>query len=361
MTAWSMKNLRMSACGDDSEDEWKLSKNDANSSDDAQDSSDEMRENIVRSTRAKVQRLENCNKAFDKIPVQSVEEQEKKFGDAFEKPHLKSINTSQDGKKSYACCFCIQMEEKKHAKDRKPIRLYKENIIGHFQRQHFRGEEIVAINALPPAYRKLAKGSQMNIGQKHRERLIKLLRDRGSFLYNGSVGLDCQQPCITARRSRKLDCTLDQYSPCLGCKALYKKDTLKKHMVKCVQGIENDWKHVTAYKNVLNGYIHPYANEFLKVAYQRMQVDLVGTVARCDFAITVFGNDSAQKNSRNVKNYIQVRSDARMLANILIGMKEKERTWKIEGKFKPKNPQKKFSNLQMPSIQNTSEFSYQWR
>lgn len=106
------------------------------------------------------------------------------------------MDSSEAGNERYACFFCIEEEEKKDARDLKPINLYKGKIIGHLQQKHWKQQEVVALNALPAGKRK--EGEEMSLGQKLRQRLITMIKDKGSFAYNPSIGLDVSEPCIPA-------------------------------------------------------------------------------------------------------------------------------------------------------------------
>lgn len=64
-------------------------------------------------------------------------------------------------------------------------------------------------------------------------------------------------------------------------------------MQNCVEEAKAERKHVTEYRKLLADYVHPKTNEFFKTAHERMGNDLIGTVAKSHFAITIFCNDSA--------------------------------------------------------------------
>lgn len=287
---------------------------------------------IIAKTRENQISLEKEGRAFEKTIVKLGEKHEKEsFGESFQMPYRKVINTSKSGKKKYACYLCLRDKALKEPKDRKRPKLYVEKIVVHLQRMHSNEEEVIALRALPTSFR--IKKQSLSHAQNLRVRLIKLIHDKGSYEYNKSTSLDKNGPMIMTRRARETTnadnpALLAHYRPCPGCKEFYKKSSIKKHMVTCIEGVKHDRTHSYCYQELLADFIHPEANEYLKRAYLVLNKDILGSIARRAFVIIFFGNDNAIRFSCNEKNYIQIRSDARMLPKILLKMIEQEKKWK---------------------------------
>lgn len=300
---------------------------------------DEFVKKITEDTREEQRQLEKQGRAFNKALVNLEQRRDaSSYGECLKQPHKRVMPAAKGKKdrKKYACFICIEEEAKKEPQDRKPPKLFTRKIVQHLINKHPRHKDVIKIKALPAARR--IKNFPLSHGHQLRIHLIDLIRSKGAFEYNNVLKLNDRAPVLTARRPRVIkgssDLTLlSDYRTCPGCKGFFKKGSLKRHLRRCVEGVKSDKTHSRKFGEVLGNYIHPRANECLKRAYKVMEDDIIGFTARCDFAITLFGNNNAMKHAANEKNYVQVRSDTRMLARIVMAMSREEDKWKKEGRL----------------------------
>ncbi|XP_063931173.1 uncharacterized protein LOC135143224 [Zophobas morio] len=163
-------------------------------------------------------------------------------------------------------------------------------------------------------------------GERKRKIMIDLIRKQGNFTVLGeNITRPVQRP--SAIQSKNDEILPTDYLPCIYCKGLYKKKSLRRHALTCCYNKEINQKHNFASEGQTMIAFTESRQEFLKKSrlkcevFSKMRADRISLNGKSDPIICQYAEDYLRKHKRpHIKNAVS--NKVRELGRLLIPLQD---------------------------------------